>query len=234
MGILAVMSWEDDDWEADDVEPVAPVKPAKEEKAWDDDDSEEEEPPAKVQPKPKNEANKGPIGKATVKSKKDLLKNKEGPKSAMSAEQSRVNQQELVEAGDMALTEELFGIEASGSAADPVNRDEHEALGTIMGKKAAMQVGSFHFGAMMKAFLKEALVEAKSDQVKELTTMLNPVFAEKQKAEKALETKGKKGKKNTKKTLAKDHGMDGGDEFDVGLTTSSGYAHQGFDDGDFM
>ena len=119
-------------------------------------------------------------------------------------------------------------MEASGSAANPVNKDEHEALGVILGKKIAKQAASYHFTNMMKAMFKEGLVECKSDTIKELATALNIMSAEKQKAEKAAA--GGKKKKNTKKSLAKDY-----DAFDdVGLSTQGGGDHVGFDDGDFM
>merc|ERR1711896_113570 len=74
------------------------------------------------------------------KSKKDVLNPKkkaaaeEKKMAAMDPEERKAEQQRLVEEGDYAMTEELFGVEASGSALKPVNRDEHEALGTILGK----------------------------------------------------------------------------------------------------
>merc|ERR1712070_298491 len=226
------MSWEDDDWDADDIEPVEP-EPAKKEAAksqWDDDDDEEEENPKHVVPESKAaKEKKGPqIAKATVKSKKDLVKKKEAA-SNLSEGQRAENKQQLVEDGDFALTEELFGVEASGSATNPVNKEEHEALGTIMGKKGAAQVGSYHFGAMMKALLTTTLAEAKADQIKELTTHLNVMFAERQKAEKAALGGKKKTAAQKKKTLARDH-TDEIDDYDVGLTTTNNYAHAGFDD----
>jgi len=122
----------------------------------------------------------------------------------------------------------MFGVEPSGSAVNPVNKDEHEALGVIMGKKLAKQSESYHFVTLMKAMFKEGLVDVKSDIIKELASNLNVMSSEKQKAEKAAQ--GGKKKKNVKKTLAKDY-----DAFDdIGLSTQGNGDSVGFDDGDFM
>merc|ERR1712216_812427 len=91
--------------------------------------------------------------------------------------------------GDYALTEELFGVQASGSASKPVNREEHEALGTIIGKKLSQFVESYHFGTAMKTVLKEALAEAKSDQIKELVSTLNVLASARKKETRRVKRK---------------------------------------------
>jgi len=172
--------------------------------------------------------------KPSVKSKKDLLKKAQAAsEAAANSTVGPVDMKELVEAGDYALTEELFGVEASGSAANPVNREEHEALGKIVGDKLAKQIGSYHFKSMMNELFKATLVDAKADQIKELTSVLNIMYAERQKAEKAKEG-GKKKSAKGKKSLARDHSNEA-DEYDIGLTTTGGGDFTaGFDDGDFM
>merc|ERR1711871_1102755 len=101
-------------------------------------------------------------------------------------------------------------------------------MGQIVGQKLHKQIESYHFTTMMKTMLKEALVDTKSDQIKELTTSLNVMFAERQKAEKLKE--GGKKKVSKKKQLARDY-----DAFDdVGLSTQTPGEYVGFDDGDFM
>lgn len=113
------MSWEDDDWEADDI--AAPVAKKEEPEFADDDSSDEDEKPFVPESKPKDE-NKKIVSKA--KSKKDVLKG--GKKKASEDELDKMDPMErkkhlqtLVEEGDMALTEELFGTAEAGSASQP-------------------------------------------------------------------------------------------------------------------
>jgi len=214
--------------------PVVPAVAKKEPGSanWDDDDDSDDEPKHFVpSSKPKEESAKP---KASVRSKKELLKKTKPTEETahMSEGDRKEHMQKLVEDSDYALTEEMFGVQASGSAANPVNKEEHEALGGILGKKLGKQVESYHFGHMMKTMLKDALLDAKSDQIKELTSALNIMLSERQKAEKAKEG-GKKKSAKGKKSLTRDH-ENVADEYDIGLTTQgNGYA-AGFDDGDFM
>merc|ERR1711907_397448 len=153
------MSWDDsdNDWEEAELpEPTAAKKETPKEQ-WDDDDSDDESTkPFVPESKPKD-VTKKPTAK--IKSKKDLLKKQrakaEEEDDGLSAAEKKVQMQKLVEEGDYALTEELFGA-ASGSATKPVNKEEHEALGVLIGKKLAGQSASFHFGTLMKTVLKEA------------------------------------------------------------------------------
>merc|ERR1739848_26822 len=138
--------------------------------------------------------------------------------AAMDPEERKAEQQRLVEEGDYAMTEELFGVEASGSVLKPVNRDEHEALGTILGTKLASCVGSYHFATTMKAVFKEALAEAKSDQIKEFVSALNVMASAKQKEEKAKTGKGKKAGKKSIQAVRDNYDED----VDIGLTTYGG------------
>lgn len=172
--------------------------------------------------KPENQAKKKPLKKkATI-----AIKQPAGPAKSEAEKVEDLNR--LVEEGDYALTEELFGVEASGSATAPVNKEEHEAMGVIVGKKIAGQVESYHFPTLMKSLFKEALTEASSSQIKELVSALNVMASEKQKLEKAKD--GKKSKKKGGKTLAKDF-----DAFDgAGFSTQDQGDYVGFDDGDFM
>ena len=72
-------------------------------------------------------------------------------------------------------------------------------------------------------------VELQTQVCKELASVCNTQSSEKQKAEKALQQKGKK--KSVKASIQKDHG---GDFMDAGLSYGQDYDDAGFDDGDFM
>ena len=74
-------------------------------------------------------------------------------------------------------------------------------------------------------------VELQTQVCKELASLCNTQSSEKQKAEKALQQKGKK--KSVKASIQKDHGG-GGDYMDAGLSYGADYDDAGFDDGDFM
>jgi len=54
-------------------------------------------------------------------------------------------------------------------------------MGVIIGKKLVKQSQSYHFQTLMKAMLKEALADSKSDAMKELASAINVMSAEKQK-----------------------------------------------------
>merc|ERR1711959_845061 len=112
--------WDDDDWEAEDIAPVE-AKEQKPKSNWDDDESEDETEKVFVpEAKPKDESKKS----SKIKSKKDVpnpKKKKEAEAAAATAPGSKEDLQKLVEDGDYALTEELFGVQASGSASKPVN-----------------------------------------------------------------------------------------------------------------
>merc|ERR1712028_222979 len=72
---------------------------------------------------------------------------------------------------------------------------------------------------MLKALLKKALEDSPSSTCKECASLCNTQSAEKQKAEKAANTKGKK--KSTKVSLKKDHG--GYDEWGGGDDAGGDY-----------
>eukprot|EP00657_Telonema_sp_P-1_P009968 TRINITY_DN4240_c0_g1_i1.p1 TRINITY_DN4240_c0_g1~~TRINITY_DN4240_c0_g1_i1.p1 ORF type:complete len:221 (-),score=72.90 TRINITY_DN4240_c0_g1_i1:143-805(-) len=220
------MGWESDSSEEDVPVPVAGAKKT----TWEDDDSsEDEEGPVIPSSQPKNETKK-PVSKA--KSKKDLLRKLQdsnteaGPVDPLAA---KLELQKLVEEGDLALTQDLFGETEGGSASNPKTKTEFEAFATILGKKLQTHEDSMHYATCLKALVRVALENSGSDVCKALGTLCNTQASEKAKQEKEAANKGKK--KKTKVALQKDHG----DFMDAGLAhREEEYDDAGFDDGDFM
>merc|ERR1712070_800969 len=228
----STMGWDsdsEDEWDA----PVV-KKPVGAKTTWEDDDDESEEEIAVVASQPKNEAKANPL-KSKNKSKKAVLASGKNSSAAeepcLDPAEEKLRLQKLVEDGDLALTEDLFGggPAEEGSASNPKTKVEFEAFATIIGTKLREHEESVHYTTMLKQLLKTALEAAPSSSCKELASLCNTQSSEKQKAEKALAQKGKK--KNTKVSIQKDHG---GDFMDAGLSYGDDYDAVGFDDGDFM
>lgn len=202
---------------------------------WEDDDESSDEGPQVVAPQPKNE-NKKAAPKA--KSKKDLMNKLAKNASAdepVDPIAQKLELQRLVEEGDLALTEELFGSgpEAEeGSVSNPKTRTEFEALGEVVGNKLKQHGESIHLASCLKALLRATLENSSSQVCKEIGAFCNTQSSEKAKKEKEEKMKGKKTK--TKAKLATDHSRAQDDFMDVGLGHGGGYGDAGFDDGDFM
>eukprot|EP00271_Cylindrocystis_brebissonii_P011673 TRINITY_DN29578_c0_g1_i1.p1 TRINITY_DN29578_c0_g1~~TRINITY_DN29578_c0_g1_i1.p1 ORF type:complete len:225 (+),score=81.45 TRINITY_DN29578_c0_g1_i1:326-1000(+) len=222
-----------DDWDADDFEPAAPIVPKEAVKGqWDDEDKEEETVKESWEDEGSQTATKA---KAEKKEKKAKVEVK--PKEAAVADEvltdplaEKMRQQRLVEESDFKLMKEMIGgkSEELKSLDDFIPKTEAEFLQyseLVAGKLTAFNK-SFHYMAMVKAFVRKATVSLTAAETKDLNLAMGVILNDKLKAEKEAE-KGKK-KAVTKKSAAKLK-VDKADDFDG----DSGYSNAQ-DDYDFM
>eukprot|EP00232_Nephroselmis_pyriformis_P002171 CAMPEP_0182912064 /NCGR_PEP_ID=MMETSP0034_2-20130328/37319_1 /TAXON_ID=156128 /ORGANISM="Nephroselmis pyriformis, Strain CCMP717" /LENGTH=221 /DNA_ID=CAMNT_0025048715 /DNA_START=45 /DNA_END=710 /DNA_ORIENTATION=- len=182
-------------WDDDDFEPPSVVQEAP--KTWEDEESSDDEKDLKKASAPKN------TDKQAKKNRFKGLPQDGQPVDETLADPvaERLRQQKLVEDADYAATKELFGGgdgEEQMSLDDfvPKTSKDFECLGNMLAEKYLNpHYGSAHYTAMLKALLREALLPANAQEIKEVESTVIVMRNERTAAEKALSGKGKKAQK---------------------------------------
>jgi len=193
-GIVAsktiTMSWEDEEVEA----PLAQVSLA-DPSRWADEDREEgntkesweqedqQQPPQpQAQPQPQHQQQKRSFRKPGVVPPQGPPQDPEGEKKY---------KQLMVEAADFENTREMFsGLDVIDTK-HPKDEKDFEALATLLAQKLAIFDKSYHFKEFLKSLYRQTAASLKSDDIKELSSVLGMVANEKMKSEKEKQKKKK-------------------------------------------
>eukprot|EP00897_Mesotaenium_endlicherianum_P003287 jgi/Mesen1/2987/ME000176S02019 len=213
-----------DDWDAEDFEPVLPGVPQEPVKGqWDDEDQEEEVKETRgqeeiVAAKPKAEKKKKKV---------EDKSNATGTEELLDPIAEKLRRQRLVEEADFKHTKELFGDAALKSLDDvtPKSEAEYMEYAELVASKVTAFEKSYHYMAMLKAFLRKATASMDATMAKELSAVATVITNEKLKLEKEA-TAGKKKTGAKKKQLIVDKAED--DDYRGGAYADAG------DEYDFM
>eukprot|EP00270_Netrium_digitus_P003673 TRINITY_DN1434_c0_g1_i1.p1 TRINITY_DN1434_c0_g1~~TRINITY_DN1434_c0_g1_i1.p1 ORF type:complete len:230 (+),score=59.39 TRINITY_DN1434_c0_g1_i1:374-1063(+) len=202
-----------DNWDSDDFEPQPPTaakEPVKTQ--WDDEDKEEELVKESWEEEDKPQAASDIAAKPKAPKKKKAAGADATAAPSAGAEQSEVladpqaeklRQQRLVEESDFKSTKELFGDTKSVKSVDdfiPKTEAEFIEYAELLASKMTAFSKSFHYMAMLKAFVRKASASLAAADAKELNAVTTIVANEKLKAEKEA-TAGKKKAGMKKKQL---------------------------------
>lgn len=222
------MGWDDsdeeDDWEAKGDDVALPAAGGPKRQVWSDeeDDSEEEEEEEEPQPETTGAAmseHTGVKAEKVVKQKhlkKKMLKEKEEKERVAKMQEEedddedaierKLRLQRLVEQADFENAEDVFGL---GASTDPVLPADFMALGKVVGAKLKEYEGGAFYVQLLKAFMKEACADLKSDDMKELNAQLTNVHKAKALAQSKADGKGKTKKGKVLKVEGGDYNDDG-------------------------
>jgi len=103
----------------------------------------------------------------------------------------------MVEAADFENTREMFsGLDVIDTK-HPKDEKDFEALATLLAQKLAIFDKSYHFKEFLKSLYRQTAASLKSDDIKELSSVLGMVANEKMKSEKEKQKKKKAPGKRT-------------------------------------
>ncbi|KPM04656.1 eukaryotic translation initiation factor 3 subunit J-like protein [Sarcoptes scabiei] len=180
---------------------------------WDDDDEDEEQSKSSStaqtsKPSEKTDENKTTAikaGKKKNKALKEKIIQKENesnlrPKSANELLIEKLEQQRLVEEGDLALAKETFGVSSSSdsSALDSIRlatKDDFEEFRKALNEKLNPFTRSPHYLDFLDNLFRSLATSLQTDDIKKLITTLNAVCNEKIKSQKQQTSKAKKANK---------------------------------------
>eukprot|EP01018_Ginkgo_biloba_P010545 Gb_15391 [translate_table: standard] len=204
----------DDDWEADDFVPVAPVVAKEQPKGmWDDEEAEEEDVKESWEDEDKPAPVSNPVPETTAKKpeKKKATKSKE--KNAKVQDEKladpvaeKLRQQRLVEEADYQSTTELFGKHSGEKSLDnfiPKSEGDFVEYAELVAHKLRPYEKSFHYLTFLKAVMRHAMAALKAADAKEVASSVTVIANEKIKAEKDANA-GKKKSGSKKKQLQVD------------------------------
>ncbi|CAL0332622.1 unnamed protein product [Lupinus luteus] len=205
-----------DDWEEEQIAPVALVLKGKTKSNWDDEDlsdndikdswEDDDEPaPAPAAPavKTTEKAPKKSSEKATEKKGKQVEPVKEEPLDPVA---EKLRQQRLVEEADYKSTKELFGVGSDEKNLDtfiPKSESDFLEYAELISNKLRPFEKSYHYMGLLKAVMRLSMTSLNGADAKDIASSVTAIANEKIKAEKEANA-GKKKTGGKKKQLTVD------------------------------
>ncbi|XP_019443265.1 PREDICTED: eukaryotic translation initiation factor 3 subunit J-like [Lupinus angustifolius] len=205
-----------DDWEEEQIAPVALALKGKTKSNWDDEDlsdndikdswEDDDEPaPAPAAPavKTTEKAPKKSSEKATEKKGKQVEPVKEEPLDPVA---EKLRQQRLVEEADYKSTKELFGVGNDEKNIDtfiPKSESDFLEYAELISNKLRPFEKSYHYMGLLKAVMRLSMTSLNGADAKDIASSVTTIANEKIKAEKEANAGKKKGGKKKQLTVDK-------------------------------